>query len=168
MRRKLLEIVNRCQNRHWIRTFAWIPDWNSVRWPICCWLHECFAPSAYHAYLHLVRWILPRRRSWGICDICNTRTEVFCVTGTFLWSALESIKHACLWCRMDGDGFFLFKTSGFLKLDPQKIFLRRFEKYFWKKMRSEILDFQSAPQKSSGHTKKLPISCYRCHSWGTW
>ncbi len=28
--------------------------------------------------------------------------------------------------------FFLFKTSGFLKIDPQKIILRRFEKYLRK------------------------------------
>ena len=46
-----------------------------------------------------------------------------------------SIKHASLWCRLNGDDFFLFKTSGFLKIDPQKIILRRFEKCFTKKKR---------------------------------
>ena len=33
---------------------------------------------------------------------------------------------------------FLFKTSGFLKIDPQKIILRRFEKYFRQFLRLEI------------------------------
>ena len=59
-----------------------------------------------------------------------------------MFPVFPSIKHASLWCRMNGDDFFLFKTSGFLKIDPQKIILRRFEKYFQKK-KIENLDFKN-------------------------
>ena len=53
-----------------------------------------------------------------------------CPAPQAMFPVFPSIKHASLWCRMNGDGFFLFKTSEFLKIDPQKIFLRRFQKYF--------------------------------------
>ena len=53
--------------------------------------------------------------------------------------------------------FFLFKTSGILKIDPQKIILHRFEKYFRIFLRSGILDFENF-SKSIFSTSKIEKS----------
>ena len=59
--------------------------------------------------------------------------------------------------------FFLFKTSGFLKIDPQKIILRRFEKYCRHFLRSKILEIQNFKSLFFSSSKienrrKIPIS----------
>ena len=59
-----------------------------------------------------------------------------------MFPVFPSIKHASLWCSIKEDGFFLFKTSEFLKIDPQKIILRRFEKIFPKIFEIENFGFQ--------------------------
>ena len=72
-----------------------------------------------------------------------------------MFPVFPSIKHASLWCRMNGDDFFLFKTSGFLKIDPQKIILRRFEKYFRNFLRSKFSDFKKIQNRKFSKSKFL-------------